>query len=197
MAALRLVNNNYVANGTGRDLMVVFDSSYRGGNLGQESVLTHFPNPRAGEPKYSKSPKKGFGARVEGDTQHLNCSRGMNKLMAETKGRISLARSSAPRLNGATSQENLPNLLRSRSDPALAGLTPFCRTKGMAATMSASNFAQTFSSMIPEQESSRMLPPSAEMMARKFESPSWTTNMARNSYLGFARNPGGGFWPKS
>ena len=35
-----------------------------------------------------RSPKKGFGARVEGDTQHLNCSRGMNKLMAETKERV-------------------------------------------------------------------------------------------------------------
>jgi hypothetical protein len=199
MAGLRLVNNNFVPYGDGRDLMVFYDSSFRGGKLCQESVLTHFPNPKAGVPKLFKSPKKGFGARVEADTQHLNCARNMNTYLAETKAKLAEAKKTSKlprRIALGASDDNLPEMLRSRSDPGLDGLTPFSRSTGMAATTSAACLRRPSSAPCGSfaTETLQMPSPSPEATARG-KTPRWTNNLARTSYSGIARTPYGGFWP--
>ncbi|CAK9038563.1 Uncharacterized protein SCF082_LOCUS22665, partial [Durusdinium trenchii] len=88
MYGLRLINNNYVANGTGKDVTITYDPNFRGGRLGSVNQLQHFPNPKAGLPKRRKDEATGYNARDEGYKQALNVSRSAFLLRQDAKDKI-------------------------------------------------------------------------------------------------------------
>ncbi|CAE7482673.1 unnamed protein product [Symbiodinium pilosum] len=89
MYGLRLINNNYVANGTGKDVTIIYDPSFRGGKLGSVNQMQHFPNPKAGPAKLRKLPDTGLDARDEGYKQKLNCGKSAAVTVKEAKAKIS------------------------------------------------------------------------------------------------------------
>jgi len=88
MYGLRLINNNYVANGTGKDVTIIYDPSFRGGRLGSVNQMQHFPNPQAGPVKLRKLPDTGLDARDEGYKQKLNCGKSAATTVREAKDKI-------------------------------------------------------------------------------------------------------------
>ncbi|CAE6933186.1 unnamed protein product [Symbiodinium natans] len=88
MYGLRLINNNYVANGTGKDVTITYDPSFRGGRLGSVNQMQHFPRPQAGTVKLRKLPDTGLDARDEGYKQILNCGRSAGSTVKEAKVKI-------------------------------------------------------------------------------------------------------------
>eukprot|EP00929_Paragymnodinium_shiwhaense_P018934 TRINITY_DN13070_c0_g1_i1.p1 TRINITY_DN13070_c0_g1~~TRINITY_DN13070_c0_g1_i1.p1 ORF type:complete len:191 (+),score=28.78 TRINITY_DN13070_c0_g1_i1:98-670(+) len=189
MYGLRRGNNNYCANGTGRDLTTYYDAGFRGGKYGVDKVNQHLPQPQPGSPKHFKLNSLGFNARNEGFQQTFNCSRSVKKMVDEKTGRMTVG--SLP--NFAPSTEAQPQLLQSRSDPALTGSGHgWQRSTGLAATAAYMDLHQS-----PLKSSLRGASGLSTPKARRHgeASETWTAELFIPSRGGFARNPGGGVWP--
>jgi len=119
MFGLRKINNNYVANGTGRDLTINFDSSFRGGRLGSGSLVQHWPKPFVDSPKVKKHMETGPDARVEAHTQTLNCSRSSTDFLRETKVKL---RESAKFQFPLVGSNTLQTMMSSKASGASHGL---------------------------------------------------------------------------
>eukprot|EP00435_Cladocopium_sp_Y103_P037402 s2353_g9.t2 len=128
MYGLRLINNNYVANGTGKDVTITYDPNFRGGRLGSVNQLQHFPNPKAGAPKRRKDEATGFNARDEAYKQALNVSRSSFLVRQEAKEKIKesakfrFSDDASKTMNTVMSLSSLPasrDLLRASSAPSL------------------------------------------------------------------------------
>ncbi|OLP87243.1 hypothetical protein AK812_SmicGene31548 [Symbiodinium microadriaticum] len=133
MYGLRLINNNYVANGTGKDVTIVYDPSFRGGRLGSVNQMQHFPNPKAGPVKLRKLPDTGLDARDEGYKQILNCGRSAGVVVKEAKAKINEGRKFRFRtdanqtLGTVMALQSLPasrELIRASSAPSLSLPSP-------------------------------------------------------------------------
>ena len=128
MYGLRLINNNYVANGTGKDVTITYDPTFRGGRLGSVNQLQHFPNPKAGLPKRRKDEATGFNARDEAYKQALNVSRSAFLVRKDAKEKIQesakfrFSDDASKTMNTVMSLSSLPasrDLIRASSAPSL------------------------------------------------------------------------------
>mmetsp|Transcript_23441 Transcript_23441/g.66898 ORF Transcript_23441/g.66898 Transcript_23441/m.66898 type:complete len:148 (-) Transcript_23441:248-691(-) len=90
-AGLRTINNNYVASGDGRDLLIYHDQNFRGGKAGMSLTSPHLPSPNTGQAKLRRpvGSSVGYNARVEAHTQHLNLSQSSFRAVADKKCRMS------------------------------------------------------------------------------------------------------------
>lgn len=187
---LRLINNNYVPDGSGRDRLIYYDRSFRGGRECTNSFRPHFNNGPTGpgslaELKPEDRPRLGFNHRAEAYAQVKSLSLSTEKYLDDWRQR-SLARMCGEwdqkRVSLAGKhQDEKHALLRVRSDPGLLQPQecPFRRTIGIA---HGSTYAKP--------------PPTPKMFAQTAPAQSKfvADDADRHEYPGFSRTPYGGFW---
>jgi len=187
MHGLRLINNNYVASGDGRDAIVYHDGGFRGGNAGRDNISQHLHKPMAGSPKLRRQSTLGYNARVEASTQHLNLSKSSASFLQEVKEKIKKEEDTRTSLHN---RGDLPELLRSKSDPGLTGSTPFARSVGLGATSRMHPLASTSPKSLTQK-----LVTTSSFRGTQTAEPAWTKNLTLPVRSGYSRMPFGGVWP--
>eukprot|EP00933_Yihiella_yeosuensis_P076256 TRINITY_DN8593_c0_g1_i1.p1 TRINITY_DN8593_c0_g1~~TRINITY_DN8593_c0_g1_i1.p1 ORF type:complete len:207 (+),score=36.65 TRINITY_DN8593_c0_g1_i1:144-764(+) len=138
MYGLRLINNNYVANGTGRDLTINYDPGYRGGKFLQGQQQSHLPKPWVGSSKAKKDNiVKGLDARDEGYKQTLNTSRSAfheiggkrDRLTASRRYHFPLVANTTLNPMSGTKFGVSQELVRAASSPCLGVASPVYRPR--------------------------------------------------------------------
>lgn len=190
-AGLRTINNNYVASGDGRDLLIYHDQSFRGGKMGMGLTSPHLPGRSRFDVKVSRpvGSSLGFNARNEGHTQHLNLSQSSVRAVSEKKTRI---------FEGGLSGLGATDLQfgHARSQPKLeAPKKPFSYVWAESSRKPAFDWD-------PVQQRSLFGDFGGGMSAQEFdlpsrrraEAPSWNKRLPLQSYPGYSRTPLGGIW---
>jgi len=188
-AGLRTINNNYVASGDGRDLCIYHDQSFRGGKSGLGLTSPHLPSPATNAAKFQRpvGMTRGFNARNEGHTQHLNLSQSSYKAVTDKKTRL-LG-------EGATFKSDMQQV-HARSQPGLGDAKkPFrfvweesARPRAIAEWSPPPLLGATGDlGALPAQELDLS-------DSRAADSAAWTKRMPLRSYPGYTRTPMGGFW---
>lgn len=190
-SGLRLINNNYVPDGTGRDRLVYYDRGFRGGKECTNQFLAHFNNGPTGpgslcELRERDRPLMGFNHRAEGYAQVKSLSSPSDKFLTDWRTK-SIARTTSEweqrrrdlRMKQADDERVL---LRVRSDPGLDRPKdfPFKRSIG---TMHNPCFYPPPPTPSPFD---LITPPPPKKFIRD--------DMERNEYPGFSRTPYGGLW---
>lgn len=176
MYGLRLINNNYVAAGDGRDLMINYDANFRGGKRGNTDVIQFFPKPQAGPSKARKHVTLGFNARTEAAAQTLNCSRSSFHQLRDAKARLGSLRPITAPVGDAGA--------RSSSTPSRA--EPF---RPRWEHVKELDFRATDTALAHRTEKQLTAP-----RPTKPHEP-WNDQCFVPSRSGFSRDPGGGIWP--
>lgn len=207
MYGLRLINNNYVANGTGKDVTITYDPNFRGGRLGSVNQMQHFPHPKAGTPKRRKDEATGFNARDEAYKQALNVSRSSLLLRQEAKEKIResakfrFSDDASKTMNTVMSLSSLPasrDLLRASSAGSLqaAGACQFRPRWDVAASVldtSEDALKETMTTMTkPATDSKSLLP---TYWRPKDLNLDWPAPGFMHPCHGFSRNDAGCPWP--
>mmetsp|Transcript_44889 Transcript_44889/g.113751 ORF Transcript_44889/g.113751 Transcript_44889/m.113751 type:complete len:199 (-) Transcript_44889:195-791(-) len=192
---LRLINNNYVSGGDGRDALICYDAGYRGGSQGMTRVHQHFPAPKADSPKLLRpiGSTLGWDARTEAHSQHLNCSGSMFKKTGERKLKMTSegwTKPAPPRSSlASTALELERSLTRSTSEPG-ATFSPMWRD---LPKQRPSIFGGATRPGAMMREDCDM---ASEAGSVRADVPSWSKPVRFNSMQCCARTAGGGFWAK-
>lgn len=191
---LRLINNNYVADGSGRDRLIYYDRSFRGGRECSAAFSPHMVSGPTGpgslaQLKERDRPRVGFNHRAEAYAQVKSLSLSSERFLTDWRTR-SLARMTGEwdqkRLTLAgKQQDDIKTLLRVRSDPGLVqqDACPFRRSVGImhgSTHFKPPPTPKVFSQTAPAS--------SAKFVADDAE---------RHEYPGFSRTPYGGFWKEN
>mmetsp|Transcript_14289 Transcript_14289/g.39546 ORF Transcript_14289/g.39546 Transcript_14289/m.39546 type:complete len:201 (-) Transcript_14289:106-708(-) len=194
-AGLRKINNNYVASGDGRDLLIYHDQSFRGGKAGTALTHPHLPNPTSGVPKVRRpvGSTLGFNARTEPHTQHLNLSQSSLKDVEGKKTRVleGLGATGASLVTGS-------NFPRSRSQPSSnleEPMKPFTyrweestRPRVGTSDWNPTAYALPDYGGVPARD----LDLTSSMRAP--EETAWNKRFPLRAYPGYSRTGLGGFW---
>mmetsp|Transcript_143536 Transcript_143536/g.357687 ORF Transcript_143536/g.357687 Transcript_143536/m.357687 type:complete len:202 (+) Transcript_143536:76-681(+) len=197
-AGLRLINNNYVARGDGRDALLYYDAHFRGGKVGGGAANQHMPSPQAGvaKPLRPGGSSLGFGARVEGHTQHLNLSKSSFANTSERKLRMTAegwcpGPASPSRTSLASHAATLEHsLTRSRSEPGKA-FSPVWRESSLCGGL---HFSTSKLNLLGGVEDSVSF--TAKISDGSSHEPEWTKPVRWKTSQCISRTPGGGFWAK-
>ncbi|CAK9050566.1 unnamed protein product [Durusdinium trenchii] len=203
MYGLRLINNNYVANGTGKDVTITYDPNFRGGRLGSVNQLQHFPNPKAGLPKRRKDEATGYNARDEGYKQALNVSRSAFLLRQDAKDKIKEsakfrfsddASRTMTTVMSLTSLRASKDLIRASSAPSLqaAATCNFRPRWEMPASILDTSEVDLFKENKFEMSQKSLLP---TYWRPKDPNLDWPAPGFLHPCHGFSRNDGGMPWP--
>mmetsp|Transcript_43245 Transcript_43245/g.111687 ORF Transcript_43245/g.111687 Transcript_43245/m.111687 type:complete len:201 (+) Transcript_43245:206-808(+) len=195
-AGLCLINNNYTARGDGRDLLIYYDSGFRGGKMSMHAKTSHLPSPMAGPAKLQRPPGSslGFGARNEGHQQHLNLSSSSFKELNDKKLRLTSNTSSSGFHSTGSPKETAQRLLmsttRPRSSPAGNRFVHVFEQSTMVSTGSKPLWATGKLGEDDLRASTGQL-----MVPAQPGVPEWDKPLPIKSVYGFNRTPNGGYWP--
>ncbi|CAJ1333190.1 unnamed protein product [Effrenium voratum] len=201
MYGLRLINNNYVANGTGKDVTITYDPTFRGGRLGSVNQLQHFPNPKAGAPKRRKDENTGFNQRDEAYKQTLNCSRSAFLVRKDAKERIKesakfrFSDDANKTLGTVLSLKSLPasrELIRATSAPSFQAAAACNFRPRWDVPAMALDEAVTSQEQAAEEVKRSLLP---SYWRPKDPALDWPAPGFLHPTTGFSRTDGGGPWP--
>eukprot|EP00931_Biecheleriopsis_adriatica_P001884 TRINITY_DN1023_c0_g1_i1.p1 TRINITY_DN1023_c0_g1~~TRINITY_DN1023_c0_g1_i1.p1 ORF type:complete len:240 (-),score=36.75 TRINITY_DN1023_c0_g1_i1:30-650(-) len=205
MYGLRLINNNYVANGTGRDLTINYDASFRGGRFGAGQQVQHLPKPWVDTPKTRKHHVTGPDARVEPHTQTLNCSSPSSTFIRSQKARHTESAKYSFPLAGASTRNLMltssshgasPGMLRAASEPRLGDSYSSFRPRwDLPAAFLDSEEAYAWQQEAPppqDAKKSSMLP---SYWKPKDPFLDWPAPGTVHPTAGFSRTDGGSPWP--
>lgn len=187
-AGLRLINNNYVPNGSGRDLLIYHDTSFRGGSVGGARTQSYLPKSSGGDPKHARpvGSSLGFNARNEGSTQHLNCSKDLFRTVSDTKKRMTMQGWSGT-ASSPSFDSNVSKLLSKYGGNSNSNV-PFARSRARsAASLDLGPHADQSPPETPFTEEFR------ERRTRP-EVQEWNKSVPITYRMAVGRTSSGGFW---